>query len=81
MTVSYFAKFRRGRINFSDEFRDGHPSTVINNVVCRMIKTDGYMYYHEIRVGTLRHRHESDTINPTKTFEWEKTFSDGALTI
>ncbi|GBP82409.1 hypothetical protein EVAR_99100_1 [Eumeta japonica] len=30
-TYNWFAEFKRGRVNFRDEFRDGRPSTAVNN--------------------------------------------------
>ena len=49
---SWFAEFKRGRVNLSDEFRDGRPSTAVNNknidAVRLMIKTDRHVTYHEI---------------------------------
>ncbi|GBP26673.1 hypothetical protein EVAR_23443_1 [Eumeta japonica] len=41
---NWFAEFKRGRVNLSDEFRDGRPPTAVNNknidAVRRMIETD-----------------------------------------
>ncbi|GBP94942.1 hypothetical protein EVAR_86560_1 [Eumeta japonica] len=50
---NWIAEFKRGRVNLSDEFRDGHPSTAVTNknidVVLSMIEADGHVTYHEIR--------------------------------
>ncbi|GBP32753.1 Beta-glucuronidase [Eumeta japonica] len=62
-----YLEFKRGRINLSDEFRDGRPSTAVNNknidAVRRMIETDRRVTYHEIQaflgIGM------SQTIDPT----------------
>lgn len=52
---SWFAEFKRGRINLSDESRDGRPSTAVTNknidAVRRMIETDRHVTYHEIRAS------------------------------
>ncbi|GBP81089.1 Histone-lysine N-methyltransferase SETMAR [Eumeta japonica] len=52
---NWFAEFKRGRVNLSDEFRDGRPSTAENNknidVVRRMIETDRHVTNHEIRAS------------------------------
>ncbi|GBP81610.1 hypothetical protein EVAR_21240_1 [Eumeta japonica] len=49
---NWFAEFKRGLVYLSDEFRDGRPSTALNNknidVVRRMIETDRHVSYHEI---------------------------------
>ncbi|GBP65569.1 Putative uncharacterized protein FLJ37770 [Eumeta japonica] len=49
---NWFAEFKRGRVNFSDEFRDGHPYTAVNNKnidsMRRMIETDKHVTYHGI---------------------------------
>ncbi|GBP13995.1 hypothetical protein EVAR_102687_1 [Eumeta japonica] len=45
-------EFKRSHVNLSDEFRDGHSSTAVNNknidAVHRMIETDMHMTCHEI---------------------------------
>ncbi|GBP59543.1 Protein real-time [Eumeta japonica] len=47
---NWFAEFKRGHVNISDEFCDGRPSTnVKNNAVHSMIETDKHVIYHEIR--------------------------------
>ncbi|GBP41147.1 Histone-lysine N-methyltransferase SETMAR [Eumeta japonica] len=48
----WFAKFKRGCINLSNEFRDGRPSTAVNNknidAERRTIEADKTMTYQEI---------------------------------
>ncbi|GBP26714.1 hypothetical protein EVAR_23485_1 [Eumeta japonica] len=50
---NWFAEFKRGRVNLSDEFRDDRPSTAVNNknidAVRRMIETDRHVTIHNIR--------------------------------
>ncbi|GBP35257.1 hypothetical protein EVAR_19477_1 [Eumeta japonica] len=53
---NWFAKFKRGRVNLSDEeFCDDRSSTSVNNkntdAVRRMIETDRHVIYHEIRAS------------------------------
>ncbi|GBP43560.1 Histone-lysine N-methyltransferase SETMAR [Eumeta japonica] len=54
-TISWFAEFKRGRVNFSEEFRIGCPSTVVNNkdidIARYMIETDRHVTYHGIRAS------------------------------
>ncbi|GBP93137.1 hypothetical protein EVAR_46079_1 [Eumeta japonica] len=48
---NWFAEFKRAVVNFSDEFRDGHPYTVNNKNIDsmrRMIETDKHVTYHGI---------------------------------
>ncbi|GBP05922.1 hypothetical protein EVAR_3204_1 [Eumeta japonica] len=49
----HFAEFKRGCVNLSNEFRDGRPSTAVNNknidAVRRMIETDRHVTYREIQ--------------------------------
>ncbi|GBP55324.1 hypothetical protein EVAR_43079_1 [Eumeta japonica] len=53
-----YAKFKRGRVNVSDEFRDGHPSTAVNNknvdAVRRMIDIDGHVIYHVMGASSVK---------------------------
>ncbi|GBP77765.1 hypothetical protein EVAR_98458_1 [Eumeta japonica] len=48
-------QFKHGRVNFSDEFCGGRPSTTVNNekidAVRRMIGTDRHVTYHEIQAS------------------------------
>ncbi|GBP96760.1 hypothetical protein EVAR_68207_1 [Eumeta japonica] len=47
-----FAEYKSGRINLSNEFRDGRPSTAVNiDGVRRMIETDRHVTYHEIQTS------------------------------
>ncbi|GBP53722.1 hypothetical protein EVAR_39876_1 [Eumeta japonica] len=52
---NWFAEFKLGRVNLSDEFRNGRPSTAVNNKtidsVCCMIETDRYVTYYQIRAS------------------------------
>ncbi|GBP46586.1 hypothetical protein EVAR_95048_1 [Eumeta japonica] len=52
---NWFAEFKRDRVNPSDGFRGGRPSTAVNNknidAVRRVIKTDRHVTYHEIRTS------------------------------
>ncbi|GBP67891.1 hypothetical protein EVAR_38359_1 [Eumeta japonica] len=45
-------EFERSLVNISDEFRDGRPSTAVNNkiidVVRRIMELDRHVTYHEI---------------------------------
>ncbi|GBP60500.1 Putative uncharacterized protein FLJ37770 [Eumeta japonica] len=67
---NWFADFKRGRFSLSGEFRDGRPSTAVNNknidAVRRMIETDRHVTYHEIRafldigksqIQSIRHKY------------------------
>ncbi|GBP04705.1 hypothetical protein EVAR_3665_1 [Eumeta japonica] len=72
---NWFSEFKGGRVNLCDKFRYGQSSTAVNNknidAMRRMIRN------RQARVlpcdsGNLRHRHESNTINPTQTFGYEK---------
>ncbi|GBP75963.1 hypothetical protein EVAR_54616_1 [Eumeta japonica] len=49
------SQFKQGRINLSNKFYDGRSSTVVNNenidTVRRMIETDQYVTYREIRAS------------------------------
>ncbi|GBP58648.1 hypothetical protein EVAR_38109_1 [Eumeta japonica] len=49
---NWFTEFKCGRVNLSDEFRDGRPSTAVNNknidAVRCMIETDRHVTYLEI---------------------------------
>ncbi|GBP13996.1 hypothetical protein EVAR_102688_1 [Eumeta japonica] len=49
---NWLTEFKRGRVNLSNEFHDGRPSTAVNNknidAVHRMIETDMHMTCHEI---------------------------------
>ncbi|GBP97397.1 hypothetical protein EVAR_69871_1 [Eumeta japonica] len=67
---NWLAEFKRGHINLSDEIRDGRPSTAVNNknvdAVRRMIETDTHVALSRDS-DILRHRHESNTVNPTQT--------------
>ncbi|GBP29672.1 Putative inorganic phosphate cotransporter, partial [Eumeta japonica] len=51
----WFAEFKRGRVNLSDEFRYGPPFTAVNNknvdAVRRMIEADRHVTYYEIRTS------------------------------
>ncbi|GBP53587.1 hypothetical protein EVAR_79801_1 [Eumeta japonica] len=74
---NWFAEFKRCRFNLSDEFRDNRPSTAVNNknidAVRRMIET--VRHVTTMKFGILRHRHESNTINVTQTFDDKKLCS------
>ncbi|GBP26156.1 hypothetical protein EVAR_74918_1 [Eumeta japonica] len=55
---NWFAKLKRDRVNLSnlsEEFRDGRPSTAVNNkkidALRHMLKTDRYVTYYEIWVS------------------------------
>ncbi|GBP37740.1 hypothetical protein EVAR_29941_1 [Eumeta japonica] len=52
---NWFAEFKRGRVNLTDEFHDGSPSTAVNNkaidAVHLTIETDRHVTYHEIRAS------------------------------
>ncbi|GBP83584.1 Putative uncharacterized protein FLJ37770 [Eumeta japonica] len=52
---NWFAIFKRGCINLNDEFRDGRPSTAMNNKnidsVRRIIETNRYLTYDDIRTS------------------------------
>ncbi|GBP65178.1 Putative uncharacterized protein FLJ37770 [Eumeta japonica] len=52
---NWFAEINRGRVNLSDEFRDGRPSTAVNiktiGAVCHMIETDRHVTGHETRLS------------------------------
>ncbi|GBP55256.1 hypothetical protein EVAR_24452_1 [Eumeta japonica] len=71
---NWFAEFKSSRVNLRDEFRDGRPST------CEQQKHRCYARYGRDRQacdllrnsGTLRHSHESNIINLTQTFGYEK---------
>ncbi|GBP40904.1 Histone-lysine N-methyltransferase SETMAR [Eumeta japonica] len=67
---NWFAEFKRGRVNLSDEFRDGRSSTAVNNknidAVRRMIETDNYVTYRGVwaslgmgmnRIQSMLHKH------------------------
>ncbi|GBP91725.1 Putative uncharacterized protein FLJ37770 [Eumeta japonica] len=49
---NWFSEYKRGCVNLGDEFRDGRPSTAVNNKnidsVRRMIERDRHMTYHAI---------------------------------
>ncbi|GBP43015.1 hypothetical protein EVAR_49503_1 [Eumeta japonica] len=51
--TNWFGELLRDRVNFSDEFRDGRPSTAVSNkdigTVRRMIETDRHATYHGIQ--------------------------------
>ncbi|GBP18463.1 Glutathione S-transferase 1 [Eumeta japonica] len=51
----WLAESKRRRINPSDEFCEGRPSTAVNqrnvDAVRRMVETDRHMTYHEIRAS------------------------------
>ncbi|GBP08842.1 hypothetical protein EVAR_78244_1 [Eumeta japonica] len=55
MTIyNWFAEIKRGRVNLSDKFRDGRPSTALNNKnidAVRRIITDRHVTNHEIQVS------------------------------
>ncbi|GBP55879.1 hypothetical protein EVAR_89705_1 [Eumeta japonica] len=50
---NWLAEFKRGRVNLSDKFRDGRPSSAMNNknidAVRHMIETDRHVTYHNIQ--------------------------------
>ncbi|GBP17693.1 hypothetical protein EVAR_8681_1 [Eumeta japonica] len=51
MTIyKWFAEFKRDRVNLSDEFRGGRPSTAVNNnnidAVRRIIEADSHVTYN-----------------------------------
>ncbi|GBP49544.1 hypothetical protein EVAR_45608_1 [Eumeta japonica] len=52
---NWFAEFKCGRVNFSDEFHDGRLFTAVNNknidAAHRTIETDRHLIYHEIRAS------------------------------
>ncbi|GBP86840.1 Putative uncharacterized protein FLJ37770 [Eumeta japonica] len=52
---NWFAEFKPGLVNLSDEVRDGRSSTAVDNkyidAVRRMIETDRHVTYHEIRTS------------------------------
>ncbi|GBP47718.1 hypothetical protein EVAR_14249_1 [Eumeta japonica] len=54
---NWFAEFKRGHVNLSDEFRDDRLSTAVNNknidAVRRMIQTDSHVIYHEIQASLV----------------------------
>ncbi|GBO99277.1 Putative uncharacterized protein FLJ37770 [Eumeta japonica] len=69
MTIyNWFAECKRGRVNLSDEFRDGRPSTAVNNksidAVHRLIKTDRHVTYHEIRASLGMDMNQIQSILP-----------------
>ncbi|GBP35283.1 hypothetical protein EVAR_19504_1 [Eumeta japonica] len=53
---NWFAEFKRGRVNLSGEFRDGHSSTAVNNktinAVCSMMETYRHVTYYEMRASS-----------------------------
>ncbi|GBP18472.1 hypothetical protein EVAR_93877_1 [Eumeta japonica] len=57
---NWFAEFKRYRVNLSDEFREGRPSTAMNkrnvDAVHRMIEKARHVTYLRDS-GILRHRH------------------------
>ncbi|GBP70606.1 Histone-lysine N-methyltransferase SETMAR [Eumeta japonica] len=52
---NWFAEFKRGQVNLSDEFRDRRTSNAVNDknidAERRMIETDRHVIYHEIRTS------------------------------
>ncbi|GBP36936.1 hypothetical protein EVAR_23239_1 [Eumeta japonica] len=52
---NWFAEYKRSRVNLRDEFRDGRPSTAVNNknidVAYSKIKIDRHVTYHEIQAS------------------------------
>ncbi|GBP44224.1 Putative uncharacterized protein FLJ37770 [Eumeta japonica] len=52
---NWFAEFKRGCVNLSDEFRDGRLSTFVNNknidAVRRMVESDRHVNNHGIRIS------------------------------
>ncbi|GBP50423.1 hypothetical protein EVAR_30131_1 [Eumeta japonica] len=63
-------------LSLSDEFRDGYPSTTVNNIdaVYRMIETDTYVTYHEIRVSLIICMSQIQSI-PQKYLGMKKLYS------
>ncbi|GBP07589.1 hypothetical protein EVAR_2728_1 [Eumeta japonica] len=70
MTIyKWFAEFKRGRVNFSDEFRDCRPFTAANNKnidAVRRITETACLTYHEIgaslviginQIQSILHKH------------------------
>ncbi|GBP63827.1 hypothetical protein EVAR_48085_1 [Eumeta japonica] len=83
-TYNWFAKFKRGRVSLSDEFRDGRPSTAVNNnksidVVRRMNETDSY----DDRQASARYygavRRQGQTIKVAGIHLGAQCFSHGQL--
>ncbi|GBP55243.1 Putative uncharacterized protein FLJ37770 [Eumeta japonica] len=52
---NWFAEFKHGRVNLSDELRNGRPSSAVNNknidTVRDMIEIDRHVTHHEIRAS------------------------------
>ncbi|GBP09881.1 hypothetical protein EVAR_92432_1 [Eumeta japonica] len=71
-----FTEFKRGLVDLSDEFRDGRPSAAVKNLrhrLCAPYDQNRQACKLPRDSSILRHRHESNTINPSQTFEYEKT--------
>ncbi|GBP82878.1 Putative uncharacterized protein FLJ37770 [Eumeta japonica] len=76
----WFAKFKPGLVDLSDEFHDGRPSTAVNNknigAMRRMIEIDRHVTYHEIRASISI---DTSEIKPTQTFVYEKAVGRGEV--